>query len=156
MPPYSEPDAVMRFMLSLTAREPGLRSNDAGLPTTYGERFARLFRTTAAVERFWLQGRTVTVTRSVSLVVFLTVNVPTEPRLAVASTVAGEIETPPCWAACARGAESSAWAAITPPVADPTTARLRAPATSRLVARFTSGSPWFLVSGSALRRPWTT
>ena len=68
-----------------------------------------MLRTTAAVERFWLHGRTVTVTRSVSFVVFLTVNVPTEPRLAVASTVAGVIETPPCWAACARGAESSAW-----------------------------------------------
>ena len=95
-------------MLSFTEREPGLRSNDAGLPTTYGDRFARLLRTTAAVERFWLHGRTVTVTRSVSFVVFLTVNVPTEPRLAVVSTVAGEIETPPCWAAWARGAESSA------------------------------------------------
>ena len=60
------------------------------------------------VERFWLHGRIVTVTRSVSLVVFLTVNEPTVPRLAVASTRAGVIETPPCWAACARGAESSA------------------------------------------------
>ena len=59
--------------------------------------------------RFWIHGRTVTVTRSVSFVVFLTVNVPTVPRLAVVSTVAGVIETPPCWAAWARGAESSAW-----------------------------------------------
>ena len=33
--------------------------------------------------RFWIHGRTVTVTRSVSFVVFLTVNVPTVPRLAV-------------------------------------------------------------------------
>ena len=85
-----------------------MRSNDAGLPTTYGERFARLLRATMAVDRFWFHGRTVTVTRSVPRVVFLTVNLPTEPRLAVVSTVAGEIETPPCWAACARGAESSA------------------------------------------------
>src|SRR3954454_3590883 len=131
-------------MLSLTERVPGLRSNDLGLPTTYGERFARLLRATAAVVRFWLHGRTVTVTRSVSLVVFLTVNLPTDPRLAVISTVAGEIETPPCWAVCARGAESCAWAAITSPATDPTTARLRAPATSRLLARFTSRSPWLL------------
>ena len=76
-------------MFSLTEREPGLRSNVCGLARTYGVRLARLLSTTAAVERFWLHGRTVTVTRSVSLVVFLTVNVPTEPRLAVASTVAG-------------------------------------------------------------------
>ncbi len=49
-----------------------------------------------------------TVTRSVSFVVFLTVNVPMVPRLAVFSIVAGVIDTPPCWAAWARGAESSA------------------------------------------------
>ena len=51
--------------------------------------------------RFWIHGRTLTVTRIVSLVVFLTVIVPTAPRFAVVSTEAGVIETPPCWAACA-------------------------------------------------------
>ena len=71
-------------------------------------RLAFRFGETTAVERFWLHGRIVTVTRNVSFVVFLTVNVPTEPRLAAASTVAGVIEMPPCWAASARGAESSA------------------------------------------------
>jgi hypothetical protein len=67
-----------------------------------------LFSATAAVDRFWIQGRTVTVTRSVSRVVFLTVNVPTVPRRAVRSIAAGVIDTPPCCAAWARGADSSA------------------------------------------------
>ena len=96
MPPYSEPEAVIRRMLSFSVREPGLRSNVCGLESTYGERFARLLMATPPVERFWLHGRIVTVTRNVSLVLFLTVNEPTVPRLAVVSTRAGEIETPPC------------------------------------------------------------
>src|SRR4051794_17966797 len=89
MPPYSDPDAVIRFIRSFSAREPGLRSNVCGLETTYGDRFARLLMATPPVARFWLHGRIVTVTRSVSLVVFLTVYEPTVPRLAVASTRAG-------------------------------------------------------------------
>jgi len=97
-----------------------------------------VFRTTVPVERFWIHGRTLIVTRIVSLVVFLTVMLPTPPRLAVVSTEAGVMDTPPCCAARATGAESSALA-MTLPVAVPATARPRAPATSRLLTSFTSG-----------------
>ena len=131
-------------MFSRTLRDPGRRSNVCGLARTYGVSDARRLAETAAVVRFCVHGRTVTVTRSVSRVEFLTVNEPTVPRRAVRSTVAGVIWTPPCWAAWARGAELSAWA-ITPPVADPTTATVSPPAASRLLTRFTSGCS--LVSG---------
>ena len=83
-------------MFRRTVREPGLRSNDCGLARTYGVSDAFLFSATAAVVRFWIHGRTTTVTRSVSFVVFLTVNVPTVPRFAVCSSTAGVIDTPPC------------------------------------------------------------
>ena len=76
---------------------------------TYGDRLALVFRTTVPVERFWIHGRTLTVTRSVSLVVFLTVNVPTPPRLAVVSTDSGRDRTRrPAARPAPRGAESSA------------------------------------------------
>src|SRR3954452_3906372 len=138
-------------MFSVTLREPGLSLNDDGLARTYGVRFAPLLTSTPAVARFCTHGRTVTVTFKVSLVVFLTVNFPTLPRLAVLSTRAGEMDTPPVWAAWARGAESSA-RAITPPVAPPATARPRAPATSRLRTSITSGISLF---GSQVFRGWT-
>ena len=70
-------------MLNLTLRSPGARLNVCGDARTYGDRLARVFSTTAPVERFWIHGRTLTVTRMVSLVVFLIVTVPTAPRLAV-------------------------------------------------------------------------
>ena len=63
--------------------------NVVGLARTYGERFAFLLMATAAVVRFWIHGRTVTVTFRVFLVVFLTVNVPTVPFLAVVSMQRG-------------------------------------------------------------------
>ena len=88
----------MRTMLSLTVRWPGARLNVCGLARTYGDRLARVLSTTPPVARFWIHGRTLTVTRIVSLVVFLTVTEPTVPRFAVFSTSAGVIETPPCWA----------------------------------------------------------
>ena len=65
MPPYSEPLAVVRRMFRLTLREPGLRSNVCGLARTYGDSDARRLAATAPVLRFCVQGRTVTVTRSV-------------------------------------------------------------------------------------------
>src|SRR4051794_10994078 len=84
----------------------------------------------------------------VSFVVFLIVTEPTVPRFAVRSTSAGVIETPPCWVTRAAGAASSA-RAITAPVAVPATARPRAPAASRVLARFTSGISLFLLLGGA-------
>src|SRR5262245_11756029 len=130
-------------MFSLTVRWPGGRLNVAGLAFTYADRLARVLSTTLPLARFWIHGRTLTVTRMVSLVVFLTVTEPMLPFFAVFSTTAGVIETPPCWATRAAGAESSA-RAITAPVAVPATARPRAPAASRVLARFTSGISLFL------------
>src|SRR5690349_22108754 len=138
----------MRRMLNVTRRSPGGRLNVCGEARTYGDRLARVFRTTPPVLRFWIHGRTLIVTRIVSLVVFLTVIVPTAPRLAVRSTDAGVMDTPPCCAACATGADSSA-RAMTLPVAVPATARPRAPATSRLLTSFTSVSPClYLIRGA--------
>ena len=64
-------------MFSFTVRWPGGRLNVAGLARTYGDRLARVLSTTLPLARFWIQGRTLTVTRMVSLVVFLMVTEPT-------------------------------------------------------------------------------
>src|SRR3954451_17435317 len=64
---------------------------------TYFDSVERMSMTTLP-KSSWRHGRTVTVTRSVSLVVLFRVKEPTVPRLAVCSSAAGVTDSPPDWA----------------------------------------------------------
>src|SRR3954447_4783423 len=101
--PYSEPERVPRSIrIGIVRRAPRLMMNERDDARTYRDSVVRV-STITLPKSSWRHGRTVIVTRSVSLVVLLTVSEPTVPRLAVCSRAAGVTEMPP--AACAVAAE---------------------------------------------------
>src|SRR5262249_36210342 len=71
----------------------------------YFDRVERMSITTLP-NSSWRQGRTTTLTFSVSLVVLFNVRDPTVPRFAVFSSAAGVTDKPPLWA-CAVAVEPS-------------------------------------------------